>query len=688
MARNLLTGLDRPRLKLWLFAFFVALAIPTALLIYHAYSQLKWETFHQHRMLAEEFVTRVDAEITALFKAEDARAFADYSFLVVEGGAKSGYVQRSSLSSYPVTSDIPGLIGYFQIDADGLLNTPLLPKNIQDAPRFGLVENDISLRRDTEEAIAKLLQDNRLVRERAPAPVPQDAAKPSALERTQTTKSEARRQAEAKSKASREVGQSVFDRLARSQPRRTAPVQDRMGKMGKLDALASQGSDEVAQSPRSVTNRLSSVRNAIKKRGSRKELSATLSDTRIGAGATATQPAAVSEDEAERFRITTFESEVDPIEIGLLNTGEMVMYRKVWREGKRYIQGALLKTDVFVSALIESPFQQTALSAMSNLSVAYQGEAIAALGGGASRDYYDSSGELTGTTLYRTQLSAPLSGLDILLTVNSLPAGPGGSVITWVAFVIAGVLCSGFYVLYRLGAKQIDLSRQQQDFVSAVSHELRTPLTSIRMYGEMLREGWASEEKKRTYYDYIVDESERLSRLITNVLQLARLTRSELHVEAKDVTVSELMDGLQSKVSSSIERAGFDVNLDVDEAISQAKINVDVDHFMQIMINLTDNAIKFAANGARKEIDIAAKPRSDGRVHFTVRDYGPGVPRDQMKKIFRLFYRTENELSRETVGTGIGLALVHQLTTAMQGAVDVENTEPGAQFRVTFPVVE
>jgi len=243
-------------------------------------------------------------------------------------------------------------------------------------------------------------------------------------------------------------------------------------------------------------------------------------------------------------------------------------------------------------------------------------------------------------------------------------------------------------MMYRLGAGQIDLARQQQDFVSAVSHELKTPLTSIRMYGEILREGWASDEQKKTYYEYIFDESERLSRLIANVLQLARMTRNNLQLEAKPLPVAGLMDSIRSRVSAQIERAGFELNQCCDPEAGQATIDADPDWFIQIFINLVDNAIKFSASTERKVIDIGCQQLRDGSVQFSVRDYGSGVPADQMKKIFKLFYRSESELTRETVGTGIGLALVHQLARAMGGQVDVVNREPGAEFRVRFNSVE
>jgi signal transduction histidine kinase len=256
--------------------------------------------------------------------------------------------------------------------------------------------------------------------------------------------------------------------------------------------------------------------------------------------------------------------------------------------------------------------------------------------------------------------------------------------LVWVSVTLAVVLCGGFWLMYRLAAGQMRLARQQQDFVSAVSHELKTPLTSIRMYGEMLRAGWADEAKKQTYYDYIHSESERLSRLIDNVLKLARFSRGAQTLELKPVPVAELVDIVRSKVGSQVERAGFELALRND-APADAAVRVDADAFVQIFINLVDNALKFSAAAPAKRVELACRRESSGALLFTVRDFGPGVPKEQMKKVFELFYRAESELTRETVGTGIGLALVRQLAAAMGGKVDVRNCEPGAEFRVELP---
>ena len=114
-------------------------------------------------------------------------------------------------------------------------------------------------------------------------------------------------------------------------------------------------------------------------------------------------------------------------------------------------------------------------------------------------------------------------------------------------------------------------------------------------------------------------------------------------------------------------------------------VQVDEDFLTQILINLVDNAIKFSRDSERREVLIGCVRERGGELRISVRDFGPGIPAGQMKKIFRLFYRAGDELTRETVGTGIGLALVRQLALAMYGRVDLVNREPGAEFRVFLP---
>ena len=260
--------------------------------------------------------------------------------------------------------------------------------------------------------------------------------------------------------------------------------------------------------------------------------------------------------------------------------------------------------------------------------------------------------------LYRSRLSAPLDALEVIFSVSRLPSGPGAAVLGWTTLLLAVVFMGGFLAIYRLGMGQIRLARQQQDFVSAVSHELKTPLTSIRMYGEMLREGWADDTRRQQYYEYIHDESERLTRLIDNVLRLSSITRNGPSFDLRPSTAGELMGQLRSKIASQVERAGFELSFSIDEGAKRAEVLIDEDCFVQILINLVDNAIKFSKKAGADRVDIGAVIDGRRQLRFSVRDYGPGVPRDQMKKIFKLFYRSENELTRETVGTGIGLALV------------------------------
>ncbi len=165
MWRNSLTGLDRKTLRRWLAVFFLALAIPTGILVYQAYSQLKWEAFHQYRVLAEELAARIDARIIALINTEEARSFADYAFLNVAGDPAANFLQRSPLSAYPHASPIPGLVGYFQVDTEGAFTTPLVPPAGTVASTYGIAAGELQQRLALQQQIEQILSRNRLVQD-------------------------------------------------------------------------------------------------------------------------------------------------------------------------------------------------------------------------------------------------------------------------------------------------------------------------------------------------------------------------------------------------------------------------------------------------------------------------------------------------------------------------------------------
>ena len=636
-ARARFAGLDKRRLRVTLALFFLALVIPTGVLVYQAYGQLKSEAFYQQRLLAEELSDRIDARVRGLIAVEEARSLTDYRFLVLQGDVRAKFLQRSPLSQFPVDASFPGLLAYFQIDADGSFSTPLLPLGA-DPAAYGVTPDEAAKRKALEARVHALLVNasegvaSSMIRLAAtPSPKAERAEPPAAVSRDAESDDEKKRSDKDN------AAQSVFDRLSAERP--------------SLGTLSKQAAPEASRAARKEQANVPAVEQAA-------------------GGAIASNT------------IRTFEGELDPFVFRKLNREHFVLFRKVWLDGQRLIQGAVIARGEFVDGMIAGPFRETALSQTSGLVVAYRGETVASLGASGQATYSDTP--VVREPLYRTALPAPLGDVELLFDVTRLPVGPGGRIIGWATLVLAIVLCIGFVVVYRFGAAQIDLSRQQQDFVSAVSHELKTPLTSIRMYGEILQAGWASEEKKKTYYDFIFHESERLSRLIANVLRLARLTRNGDALDLKRVTCGELLDLVESKVSSQVEQAGFRLDVGRDPGAANAAIIVDADSFVQVVINLVDNALKFSARAPHKVIEIGWRVERD-RVRFDVRDHGPGIESRHLKRIFKLFYRGEDELTRETPGTGIGLALVQELTDAMGGTVEVQNCNPGARFSVVFP---
>jgi signal transduction histidine kinase len=690
------------RLTLLLVLFFVALALPTSILVYQAYGQLKWEAFYQHQQLARELTLRIDGGFRDLIAREENRPISDYEFLNVTGTEGAAFLQRSPLSEFPLEPEVPGLLGYFQVDATGQLRTPIVPE--ADASNYGISSTELQQREQQAGRIRGILDQNRLVGKsdlaREPAVVseglveeeiaqPRNDAPSLATELFDFSSSVATDDRDNQS-LSQNQGQAGFDEL--TSRKLVVPAESRAA-ADQVKDLKLADSYEVAASAAPEAQRLEAKKQTSAKR-SRKEkvnLPQALSQPvqsleKSAADAEADELLAESEPvlDQQKIRIQTFESEVEPMEFALLDSGHFVLFRRVWHKGERYVQGVLFDQTDFIERLIAPAFRESSLSSMSKLIVAYQGSILQNYAADYSRQYRPSAEQASNELLYQSRLIAPFGDVELIYTLARLPVGAGGQIIIWSALVLAIVLIGGCLMLLRLGQRQLALARQQQDFVSAVSHELKTPLTSIRMYGEMLREGWVDEAKRKTYYDFIFHEAERLTRLINNVLQLARMSRNEQVGNLARMTVGDALTELKPRLESQLEPSGFELVINGEAEVDAVRIEIDIDWFMQIFINLVDNAVKFSANGAQKRVDVRYQQMQDGKIQFSVRDYGPGIDPDQMKKIFKLFYRSENELTRETVGTGIGLALVQQLASAMQAEVDVVNCDPGAEFRIRF----
>jgi len=228
----------------------------------------------------------------------------------------------------------------------------------------------------------------------------------------------------------------------------------------------------------------------------------------------------------------------------------------------------------------------------------------------------------------------------------------------------------------------LKLARQKDDLISAVSHELRTPLTSIRMYTEMLEKNWVkNDDKRQEYYSNMRQESERLSRLIENVLDFSRIQRGKKKYNFQLGDLNACLGGIVDMLSPYAAQHGFTL---VKDFAARESVPFDRDAVMQIAINLIDNAVKYARGAEDKTIIVRTLPQ--GRyVLIEVEDHGPGVPHNQRQKIFEEFYRIGEESRRETTGTGLGLALVKKFAQAHRGFVEIATAKPsGAIFRVAL----
>jgi signal transduction histidine kinase len=219
-------------------------------------------------------------------------------------------------------------------------------------------------------------------------------------------------------------------------------------------------------------------------------------------------------------------------------------------------------------------------------------------------------------------------------------------------------------------------AEERERFIAAVTHELRTPLTSIRMYSEMLEQGMVPDaQRQRSYHGTIRGEAERLSRLVEQVLSLARLDERQhsLIGEREQASLEAVVTGVVELLRPQAEARELRVDVALEEAAAATRVPRDA--LAQIVTNLVDNAIKFSPI-AGAPIELTATRRAD-TLSLRVRDRGPGVAPELLPRMFEAFVRGQREHEQATPGTGIGLAVVEALVVELGGRVRARNRVEG-----------
>ena len=247
-------------------------------------------------------------------------------------------------------------------------------------------------------------------------------------------------------------------------------------------------------------------------------------------------------------------------------------------------------------------------------------------------------------------------------------------------FVIA-ILLGGSLLLWQAHRNQVD-AKQKTSFVSNVSHELKTPLTTIRMYAEMLGEKRIEDsDKQQSYLQTIIRESQRLTRLVNNVLDFSRLEQGCKEFSKEEIDLAALLHQQLDSQLMRIEDAGMQLIRQIDTA--SAMIVSDRDALEQIVLNLIDNAIKYAADGESLKVDLKQRK---GQWIVRIKDNGPGIPASHRQQIFTKFHRVDNSLTARQQGSGLGLSIARQLAEGLGGSLSFCPDEAGGScFELTLP---
>ncbi len=285
-------------------------------------------------------------------------------------------------------------------------------------------------------------------------------------------------------------------------------------------------------------------------------------------------------------------------------------------------------------------------------------------------------------------LDPAIAGVHIAVLDNARP-GRGAALLRrgfylGALLLVLSVTLFGGYVFWLDVRRELRMGELRTLFVSSVSHELKTPLTAIRMFAERLQMKEHPDTKMQSQYlATIVGESERLTRLLNNVLDLSNIEQAQKRYRRDPVELAHVIDRTVRTLGYPLDRGGFTLNVDVDDR--PPRVQGDADALEQALLNLLTNAMKYS--GENREIDLRLFAQNGDAV-IEVTDRGVGIPTDAQARLTEKFYRVPTAENERIPGTGLGLALVQHAVEAHGGHLTVRSVEgEGSTFAIHLPLV-
>ena len=230
----------------------------------------------------------------------------------------------------------------------------------------------------------------------------------------------------------------------------------------------------------------------------------------------------------------------------------------------------------------------------------------------------------------------------------------------------------------------VTLSQRRADFVSAVTHELRTPLTTFRLYTDMLLDDVVPAEERPSYLATLKREADRLGHLVENVLAFSRLERRSAGTRTESLALADLLARVVPRLTERAAQADLILQVEASPDLEGERVRVEVESAEQILLNLVDNACKYAPNPGQPALRLEAVVRGRQAV-IRLHDHGPGIDPRERRRIFRPFHRSATRAAGSAPGVGLGLALSRRLARGMGGDLRLAGAEDGAVFEFWLP---